>query len=393
MPMNVTLDRTSVPIDREVFAALVEQSVVCDRAAVRDALRDATISYRKLVALSRDAEIPYPLFFAPAPVVEEQLRIKREKLMKGFNKKTEFAMNSRNRVHLPQVELLVKDLLRKQAYLRTDKSLPRNEVVGLLRKPGATVADDAKRFMDKLELSPADLRGAKNKTAALNLLVTKLEAQQVLVAQSVKKYMPQPMPKKAKFSGMTVKDTKVPYIFIASGDEGEKIEPVGRKVFTLTLLAVLVARSRFATVTYSSYTPDDKAHREYDITAEILMPTADFRLSDLSTLEAVQEVSEVYKVTPSAVVMRGRRLGLLRRDDADAYLKELQDAFRNADDHPWNPMLQVNALKKYNGLECSRRMLSILDGGGISHGDFCRVMFSNTMRTKAQVNDFRAAVH
>ena len=103
MTMNVRLDRTLIPIDREVFAALFEQSVVCDRAAVRDALKDGTISYRKLVGLARDAEIPYPLFFAPAAVVHEQLRIKRDKLMKGFNKKTQFAMNSRNRLHLTRI--------------------------------------------------------------------------------------------------------------------------------------------------------------------------------------------------------------------------------------------------------------------------------------------------
>ena len=327
--------------------------MVCDRAAVRDALRDGTISYRKLVGLAREAEIPYPLFFAPVPVVHEQLRIKRDKLMKGFNKKPEFAMNSRNRVHLPHVELIVKDLLRKQAYLRTDKSLHRNEVVGLLRKPGPSVCRRRATPSGPLALSPTDLRGAKNKTAALNLLVSKLEAQHVLVAQSVKKYMPQTMPRNAKFSGMTVKDSKVPYIFIASGDEGEKIEPPGRRVFTLTLLAVLVARSRFATVTYSSYTPDEEMPREYDITAEILMPADDFRGADLSSLEAVMDTSEAFKVTPSAVVMRGRRLGLLGRDDADAYFQDLQTAYKNGDDHSWNPMLQVNALKKYNGLECS----------------------------------------
>jgi hypothetical protein len=50
---------------------------------------------------------------------------------------------------------------------------------------------------------------------------------------------------------MTVKDSKVSYIFLASGDEGEKTEPAGRKVFELTLLAVLVARATSATVTYS----------------------------------------------------------------------------------------------------------------------------------------------
>lgn len=392
MIINVKLDRTTVPIDRQVFESLFEQSVVCDRAPVHRALREGAMPYRTLVNLAREAEIPYPLFFAPTEVVEEQLRLKTEKLMVGFNKKTEFSMNSRNRIHLPQVELIVKDLLRKQAYIKTDKSLPKNRIVNLIRKPGASVVEDAAKLMAALELGPNDMRGTRNKGAALNLLVQKLEAQHVLVAQSAKGYMPQKMPKKAKFSGMTVKDSKVPYILIASGDEGEKMEPAGRRVFTLTLLTVLVARGTFATVTYSGHTSDETAPREYELTAEILMPASDFRLSDLSSLDAVQDLAGVYKVTPSAVVMRGRRLGLLGPDDADAYLSELQAAYENADDHPWNKMLAVNALKKYNGVECSRRMLAVLDAGGISHGDFCRVMFANTLRTKAQVNDFRAAV-
>lgn len=392
MVINVKLDRTAVPIERQVFESLFEQSVVCDRAPVRNALRDGFIAYRKLVGLSREAEIPYPLFFAPMEVVEEQLRLKTEKLMAGFNKKPEFSMNSRNRVNLSQVELIVKDLLRKQAYIRTDKTLTKNRIVNLIRKPGASVAEDAARLMDALELDPSDLRTTKNKSAALNLLIEKLEAQHVLVAQSAKGYMPQKLPKSAKFSGMTVKDSKVPYIFIARGDEWEKMEPAGRRVFTLTLLAVLVARGTFATVTYSGHTSDETAPREYELTAEMLMPAADFRLIDLDTLDAVRDVAEFFKVTPSAVVMRGRRLGLLGRDEADAYLGELQAAYENVESHPWNKMLAVNALKKYNGIECSRRMLAILDSGGISRGDFCRVMFSNTLRTNRQINDFRAAV-
>ncbi len=87
-------------------------------------------------------------------MAHEQLRIKREKLMKGFNKKSEFAMNSRSRVHLGQVEPLVKDLLRKQAYLRTDKSLSRNEVVGLLREPGEGTVLEWRRVV-----SSSSLRG------------------------------------------------------------------------------------------------------------------------------------------------------------------------------------------------------------------------------------------
>lgn len=43
----------------------------------------------------------------------------------------------------------------------------------------------------------------------------------------------------------------------------------------------------------------------------------------------------------------------------------------------------MNALKKFNGHECSRRMLALYDAGTIKTRDFCRVMFSNAYRACA----------
>ena len=386
------LDGVAVPTDRRAFEALFEQSVVSTYADVRKALKSGQMPFRDLVKMARKAEIPYPLFFAPRDVVEEQLRLKTERLLSGFSAKREFAMNSRSRVQVSDVELIVKNLQQKQGYIRWDKTLPKNGVVNRLKKAGTSVAADAAKLMDALNLSPTELRGTKNKGAALDLLIGKLEAQHVLVAQSSKNYMPQQMPKGALFSGITVKDSKVPYIFIASGDEGEKFEPAGRRVFTLTLLAVLVARGTFATVTYSGHTSDETSNREYELTAEVLMPAADFCSTDLSTLDAVRAVSDVFKVTPSAVVMRARRLNLLPKNAADAYLVALKEAYEKADKDLRRSPLPFNALRKYNGVECSRRMLALYDANGITTGDFCRVMFSNTYRSPRAINDFRAAV-
>ncbi|QWF20501.1 hypothetical protein KM427_16100 [Nocardioides sp. LMS-CY] len=392
MTINVTLDRATVSIDREVFAALFEQSVVHDYEPIRKALNSGTMPFRELVRMARQAEIPYPLFFAPRDVVVEQLRMKTEALMVGFGKKTAFAMNSRNTVRIHEVELIVKDLLRKQEYLKTDKALPKNPVVNCLKLPGVSARADAAKLMGLINLSPTDLRNTKNKGDALALLVEKLEAQHVLVAQSAKNYMPQQMPKGARFSGMTVKDNKVPYIFIASGDEGEKYEPAGRRVFTLALLAVLVARGTFATVTYKDHTSDETTFREWEITAELLMPAADFKHADLSTLDAVRDTSDVFKVTPSAVVTRARRLNILGKQEADRYLEELRIAYERGGNPPRRAAKGLKALRKYNGVECSRRMLALYDAQGVSRGDFCRVMFSNKFRGAQSINDYRALV-
>lgn len=392
MPINVTLDRVATPIDRDVFASLFEQSVVRNYAKVTKALETGSISFKDLVRHARKAEIPYPLFFAPRDVVEEQIRIKQERLLQGFSTKHEFSMNSRHHVDLAQVELIVKNLQFKQEWMKKDKTLDRNPIVGILKKSKASIAEDAAKLMAALDLDPMELRGAKKKGDALTLLVEKLEAKNILVAQSVQDLMPQRLPEGKIFSGMTVKDTKLPFIFIASGDEGEAFEPTGRRIFTLTLMAVLVARGRFATVTYNGHTTEDKSNREYWLSAEILMPEADFRRTDLSDLDAIRAASDVFKVTPSAVVMRAQRLKLLTRDEAEAHLNDLKDAFDRIEKTPRNRMLPMNALRKYNGHECSRRMLALYDAGTIRTSDFCRVMFSNAYRNDRAINDYRAGL-
>jgi len=392
MSINVTLNRVATPIDRGVFEALFEQSVVSGYAPVKDALKSGSMPFSELVKMARKAEIPYALFFAPPDVVEEQLSIKRNRLLDGFSAKREFAMNSRSRVDLSQVELIIKNLQYKQDYIKRDKTLGKNPIVGILRKPGVSIESDAAKLMTALNLSPTEIRGTRKKGDALDVLVEKLESQHVLVAQSAKNYMPQQIPKGAIFSGMTLRDNKVPFIFITSGDEGEKFEPTGRRVFTLTLLAVLVARGTFATVTYNGHTTDETSKREYELAAEILMPEADFRRADLSDIDAMQAASDVFKVTPSAVVMRALRLKLLSREDAEVHLQALKDAFEKAEKPPRRSMLPMNALKKYNGLECSRRMLALYDSASLNKTDFCRVMFSNTYRSTRAINDFRAAL-
>lgn len=392
MSINVMLDRVATPIDREVFAALFEQSVVRSYMPVTKALDMGSISFKDLVKHARMAEIPYPLFFASRDVVDEQLRIKQERLLQGFSAKREFSMNSRHHVDLSQVELLVKNLQFKQDWMKKDKTLDRNPIVGMLKQSKAPIAEDAAKLMAALDLDPMELRGTAKKGDALNLLIERLEAKNILVAQSVQDLMPQQLPKGKIFSGMTVKDPKLPFIFIASGDEGEAFEPTGRRIFTLTLMAVLVARGRFATVTYNGHTTEEESTREYWLTAEFLMPEADFRRADLSDLDAIRAASDVFKVTPSAVVMRAQRLKLISRDEAETHLNDLRDAFDRIEKPPRHRMLPMNALRKYNGQECSRRMLALYDAGTIKTGDFCRVMFSNAYRSGRAITDYRAGL-
>lgn len=390
MAIDVILNRTRTAIDKEVFTALLNNSVASSYRAYDRTLETSSIRFEDLLDLAEKGDIPYVLFFAPLPVVEAQVQMKTDKLLSGLSKTT-FSVNSRDQVHLGDVELIVKDLLRKQTLLKThDTTLTSNKIVGLLSKPGRSEEEDANRLMDALELSHDAIRSVRKKEDALELLIERLEANQVLVSRSVQHFMPQRLTG-VKFSGLTIKDAKVPYIFLARGDHGDYQEPTGRLVFTLALMSVLVARKIFAPVTYDGSSAGSEVGREYDIVGAMLMPQQALRAAPLGSLNDVKAAADEFKVTPSAMTVRAMRLGMIGPDVADSHLAELRREYSERSKPKPRQPKPVTAVRTYNGREFSRRMLDVLDTGRISKREFCRVVCLRHIKPH-QINDFRKAL-
>ncbi|HAM21199.1 MAG TPA: hypothetical protein DCQ04_02795 [Actinobacteria bacterium] len=387
----LVLNGARVSLDREVFVSLFRNSVVASYSDVRKALDGQPMPFKTFLKLTYQAQIPYPLFFAPRDVVDVQVRLKTDKLMAGFTKKS-FSMHSRHKVELCDVELIVKDLMRKQELLRRyDPTLRRNPLVGLVRKSRRPVADDAARLLRVLGLDLSEIRSAKSKEAAVELLIRRLESNQVLVSRSAQHHMPQEIPRRAKFSGMTIKDKRVPFIFLATGNEGDHLEPAGRRLFTLVLLTVLIGQETFTPVNYDGHTKDENSPRAYEIAAEILMPSAELRDMNFPDLDALKKAATKFKVTPSAVAMRARHLRRIEHGDFVEFMDVLEDEYKNRPKSVMRSPAPVKALVNYNGIECSRRMLAILDAKRVTPAEFRRVMFFNKLAW-SQLGDFREAV-
>ncbi|MCT1776222.1 hypothetical protein [Brachybacterium sp. p3-SID957] len=391
MFIDVILDRTAVPIDEDVFTTLLENSVAGTYKVYERALEKRIIKFSDLMFLASRGDIPYSLFFAPLPHVREQVRKKTDKLLAGVSRDT-FSIGSRSKVELRDVELIVKDLIRKQQLVRKhDPSLERNKLVGLLQRPGPSVDADAARLSSALGLSHEMLRTCRSKADALDLMIERLEANQVLVSQSVQHHMPQRLTH-VKFSGMSIRDNKVPYIFLAGGDHGDDQEPTGRTIFTLTLMTVLVARRIFAPMTWDGGSTETDPGREYDIAGAMLMPTERMKSINPTTLDDMRAASDQFKVTPSAVTVRAMRLGLVSGKTASGYLDELREEFRRKPTGgPRNKILPENAVRKYAGREFTQRMLHALDSMSITPGEFCRTVCLNQLRP-TQLGDLRRAV-
>lgn len=389
--INVVVDRTPVAIDRAVFAALLDNSVARTYKAYATAVERGSISLSDLAFLARKGDIPLALFFAPLPVAESQVAAKTQKLLAGTGKET-FSVNSRSQVELRDIELIVKDLIRKQQLLkRLDPSLRPNEIVGMLSRPSRSPEADASRLMSSLGVTQEEIRATRNKEAALNLLISRVEANQILVSRSVQHYMPQRLTH-ARFSGVTIKDAKVPYIFLAGGDHGDYQEPTGRTIFTLALLTVLVARGIFAPVAFDGHNLSSHANREFQIVGAMLVPADVLGAVDLSSLDEVKAVADDIKVTPSAATVRAVQLRLINMATAESHLNALRREYEGrSKPGPRNAPSPENAVRKYNGTEFAKRMLHVLDTGGIGPREFCRSVCLNHLKP-AQIDDLRRAV-
>lgn len=387
--IDVMLDGKSWQVSRAVFEKLFANSVVHARAPYRRALETSQISYADLVDLARKAEIPHPLFFAPLEFVEAQIYAKTARLLQGVRADT-FTINTRAVIEIRDIELIVKDLLRKQQLVRdADSTLQKNRIVKLLRNSRLNLKEEASALVDALGLDLVAFRNTSNKSDALEFLIEVLEGNQIFVARSVRGYMPQLI--NVKFSGMSVRDTKVPYIFLTGGDHGDFQEPIGRQVFTLMLMTVLLARGIFAPVSFDASTLAPHPGRDYDVVGEILMPVRDVGGLRLDGLKAVKDAANTFKITPSALVVRALRLGFMDRDTALDYLEQLRVEFQSQGKPKSRQPKPVNAVKKYGSRALVSRMLRAVDRGSLSVGEFCRVVCLNKIHP-SDIPELRAAV-
>lgn len=389
--IRVQAHGAEVPIQRETFTLLLGSSPARRRAAYEPALTNRSITFDKLVGLARAADIPYALFFGSHERALYQVNRKNRLILNGISKDI-FAVNSRSEVELADVELIVKDLIRKQQELKTrDSTLQANTIVGCLKGSRSGVVADADRLRTLLGLSLEDLRGAKGKERALEHLITLLEARQLLVSQSQEKVMLQQLPRGRSFSGLCVKDKKIPYLFITGGEGSDRYEPAGRRILTLALLVALVARNEFKAVTFDSHTADVPPGPQWELAEELVMPRDEVSHLAVDSIEAVRAGADHFCVTPSAFTVRALRLKLIDHDTAVSILDGLRAAYAEVPKtQPRSPRM-ITAVRKYAGHEYTARMLHQVDRGQLSQADFCRIVALNRMRPAA-LPDLRATL-
>ena len=373
----VVLDTKYVYIPKIVFEMLFENSHIYYRQDYKKALDDNKIRFNKLRELSREAGIPYSLFFAPPEKVEEAIKRNNEIIFDGVQD-VPVAISSRGDVRVRDVNLIIKDIQKRQQFMAKNHRETEANPINNIRQE-QEISEAAKTIIDALELDMDKFRKYKSKESAYNYLVTCLEQKNILVSRSRIGVMPQTIKRGLNFSGFSVRHKKYPAIFLHSRDEDHISDPAGRRIFTVFLLLACMANKRFTTVSYNQNVREPAQNIEYMVAEETLMPREMIYGISIKDMEELDSLAKAFKVTPSMALVRLKRIECIDEDLFEELFKSIENKWRIDSKKESGKGYIFNAkdttrVITYNGKLYTSEVMSLLKTGKIGINDASRLL-------------------
>lgn len=378
----VKLHKQSIFIEKEVFLSLLDLSPIQEYKDYLDAVVDNEITFENLKILATKAGVPYPLFFAPKAVVDKQLLDKDKNIFEKIPSKNEMRMSSRGKMEKKDIEVIIKDLSRKQEFLK-NRILPEantNTFIGSVAakiKGNVSVENIATDIRDYLGIDLYKLRSV-SKEKVLQYLCTCAESRSILISFSSANFMPQKINKQVEFSGICIKDKKFPYIFINTRDDEKKpkiLETTGRQIFTLLTMLVYIGMGEFILSNIKGKAKEDPSKKAFSIAGEILIPKKDLVNITISSLEQLKQKAHYFRVTPSMLLYRLQENKIIRPNDANAFRYTLAQEVKKAESNHRHQPLQKNGYGKYNGERLSREIVRAYKSNSITQIEVKNILF------------------
>lgn len=308
---------------RRVLGIYPEETLE-QRSIFQAAFQSGRIEYSDLQEESEKILIPWQMFFLNAANLTTQINhIENERLHKVSPK----LMAKRRGAGEVTSKRIIDRLIRQQNFLTSAHSFPINSFCGSLS--GVRTQQAAEQILSGLSINRSTMWGYKTKGAALDYLVTRIEAKQINISRGVlaNKLVPTwnvvPSDIYRNTSGFAIKDDRVPFIFIPSELNPDEME--GRQIYTLVYLLVVIGLDQYAFFLSKDFrakalSAQGVERRIHQITAEILMPAAELeklRGQDI-TPQVRDEQARKFKVSPSALVLTLRMRGIITKKEYDA---------------------------------------------------------------------------
>jgi len=334
-------------LDKDVFELLFNHTIARRKAKFICALTSNAIQYDDFIKLSRTAEVPYPLFFLEKNVIKKIIA-EYEKLVYFGVCKDQLAIASRGDINLADISLILKDITRKQNFLKKYMN-NKNSISGIYKRTRMNIVEQAQAMRDLLGYD-IDKIEKLSKEKTFNFLDYGLANNNVFISLYAHHYTPQEIDKSLQFSGIAINDKKCPFLFIKAGDNDSKIEPWGRRLFTAALLISCLCHGECKPVTMDGKSINLVDDFHYIFAEEFLMPEFYIKNETCSSIYDIHRLATRYSVSPAAITMRLFRLNIINELDKDDYLNWLHNdwAKTTLEKGGGNPLGLEKAINRYN---------------------------------------------
>jgi len=312
---------TIFEIEEAVFKILFDHTIARRKTKFVNALAAKTMQYDDFISLTRLAEVPYPLFFHDLSDVRKVI-LEYEKIVYFGVSKEQMSIASRGEIKLADIALVLKDITRKQSFIKKYIS-DENELAGMFNRSKASMVERAEALRVLLGYD-LDIVEHNSKEKTYELLSDELSKKNVFISLYAHNYTPQSIERDLQFSGIAINDKKCPFLFIKAGDNHSKIELWGRRLFTAALLLSCLCSGDCGPLTMDGTSGDLTNDKHYLFAEEFLMPEARFNKESLMSLGDANNIASKYSVSNSAVIMRAFRLGMIEEHAKDRYLTKLR---------------------------------------------------------------------
>jgi Zn-dependent peptidase ImmA (M78 family) len=313
----------SIEIENDVVKRVLgmypEEQLAEDRPVFREAFESGRITFDDLKAESDKILIPWQMFLlSPANLdtqlahIEEQRKFKVSEKLVAKRKGTGDITSRR----------IVDRLIRQQNFLVSSRRFGTNPFCGSL--VGLSTAQAVEFILRYFSIERAGMWRYVGKGKALEYLIQQVEEKNINIARGVLANKILPMTGGVlrevyrNTSGFVIKDEKVPYLFLPSEINQDEVE--SRQIYTLIYLLAIVGLGQYSYFIGKNFkTQILKATgteaRLHAITSELLVPGSEvetFRGRGMTT-EMRDELSQRFKVSPSALVTTLRKRGILSK--------------------------------------------------------------------------------
>lgn len=375
--------KEKVTIDKNVFIKLLDIPYVQELAAYQNAILNNEIKLDVLKNLSKRSETPYPLFFAPLSVAIFQRKDNERGLNMKIPSDKEISLNSRGKMKQGDIELIAKDIERKQIFLKKYNIVDnktKNEFIGLINKyyrNKYTLEKIAEQIRAYFEIDLLEFR-KYTKPKAFEYLRNKIESKNIFISKSSYNYMPQKISREIELSAFGVKDKIIPFIFLNNRDGDDKpliIESEGRQIFTLILMTVCIGLDIYILSTKKDTTKDKNDKLINSITAEILIPKIELSQLTIDNIDQIKEKANNFNVTPMMLLTTFFENKIITLKEYKIYNEILNSERIKNNKQIFNAPTPTTGFRKYNGERFSREIVKAFNNRIISKNEFKNITF------------------